>query len=105
MKGSCEPVISTEPCALGQAKSQALALVPSGKCQDQNPGDDAKKHSDGQRLSCLALAMMSGCQQGAQGNHQEKLGGVGQFLKQFNPVAGCVQAFPLALFDVLPEFK
>ena len=36
MKGSCEPVISTESCALGQAKSQALALVPSGKCQDQN---------------------------------------------------------------------
>ena len=32
MKGSYEPVISTEPCALGQAKSQALALVPSGKC-------------------------------------------------------------------------
>ena len=36
MKGSYEPVISTEPCALGQAKSQVLAPVPSGKCQDQN---------------------------------------------------------------------
>ena len=71
----------------------------------ENPGDDAKEHSDGQRLSCLALAMMSGCQQGAQGNHQEQLGGVGQFLKKFNPVAGCVQAFPFSLFNILPELQ
>ena len=71
----------------------------------ENPGDDAKKHSDGQRLSCLALAMMSCRQQGAQGNHQEELGWVGQFLKQFNPVARSVQAFPLSLFNILPEFQ